>query len=61
VKVKRLFLAFAARHAHQWVARVVEAADRGDVNLGKGKRSLVPGGKLHPKYLITLPEPSPVR
>ena len=61
VKVKRLFLALAARHAHQWVAPVVEAADRGDVNLGKGKRSLVRGGKLHPKYLITLPEPSPVR
>lgn len=61
VKVKRLFLAFAARHAHQWVARVVQAADRGEVKLGAGKRSLVRGGKLDPKYLITLPEPSLVR
>lgn len=61
VKVKRLFLALAGRHAHQWVARVIEAADRGEVNLGKGKRSLVRGGKLHPKYLITLPEQSLVR
>jgi hypothetical protein len=61
VKVKRLFLALATRYAHQWVARVVEATDRGEVNLGKGKRSLVRGGKLHPKYLITLPEPPLVR
>lgn len=61
VKVKRLFLALASRHRHQWVRRVVEAADRGEVDLGTGKRSLVPGGKLHPKYLITLPEESDVR
>lgn len=61
VKVKRLFLALASRYRHQWVQRVVEAADRGEVHLGKGKRSLVPGGKLHPKYLITLPEESDVR
>ncbi len=61
VKVKRLFLALASRHRHQWVARVVEAADRGEVDIGKGKRSLAPGGKLHPKYLITLPEESDVR
>ena len=61
VKVKRLFLALASRQRHQWVRRVVEAADRGEVDLGKGKRSLVPGGKLHPKYLITLPEDADVR
>ena len=61
VKVKRLFLALASRHRHHWVAPVVEAADRGQIDLGKGKRSLVPGGKLHPKYLITLPEESDVR
>ncbi|MDP2238715.1 MAG: type IV toxin-antitoxin system AbiEi family antitoxin domain-containing protein [Burkholderiales bacterium] len=61
IKAKRLFLALASRHRHHWVAPVVEAADRGEVELGKGKRSLVPGGKLHPKYLITLPEESDVR
>jgi len=61
IKTKRLFLALASRHRHHWVAPVVEAADRGEVALGKGKRSLVPGGKLHPKYLITLPEESDVR
>jgi hypothetical protein len=61
VKVKRLFLALASRHSHTWVKPVVEAADREEIDLGKGKRMLVPGGKLHPKYLITLPETSDVR
>jgi hypothetical protein len=51
VKVKRLFLALAERHQHQWLAHL----DLEKVDLGKGKRMLVPGGKLHPKYLITLP------
>lgn len=61
VKVKRLFLALASRYRHQWVDRVVQAADRGEIDLGKGKRSLVPGGRLHPKYLITVPDESDVR
>lgn len=52
VKVKRLFLALAERHAHQWLAHL----DLSRVDLGKGKRMLAPGGKLHPKYLITLPD-----
>jgi hypothetical protein len=56
VKVKRLFLALASRQKHQWVARVVEAANRGGIDLGTGKRALVRGGKLDPKYLITLPD-----
>ncbi|MBI4694543.1 MAG: type IV toxin-antitoxin system AbiEi family antitoxin [Gammaproteobacteria bacterium] len=51
VKVKRLFLALAERHAHQWLSHV----RLGRVDLGKGKRLLVPGGHLHAKYLITLP------
>lgn len=51
VKVKRLFLALADRHQHQWLAHL----DLSKVDLGKGKRMLAPGGKLHPKYLITLP------
>lgn len=51
IKVKRLFLALADRHQHQWLAHV----DLRDVDLGTGKRVLVPGGSLHPKYLITLP------
>jgi len=61
VKVKRLFLALASRQKHQWVPRVVEAADRGDIDLGRGKRALVQGGKLDAKYLITLPASLDVR
>jgi hypothetical protein len=52
VKVKRLFLALAERHQHQWLAYL----DLTKVDLGKGKRMLAPGGRLHPKYLITLPD-----
>lgn len=51
VKVKRLFLALAERHRHAWLERLAI----GDLDLGAGKRSLAPGGKLHPKYRITLP------
>ncbi len=51
VKVKRLFLALADRHRHAWLAHL----DLTKVDLGTGKRMLVRGGKLHPKYLITLP------
>ncbi len=51
VKVKRLFLALAARHQHQWLTYL----ELSSVDLGKGKRMLVRGGRLHPKYLITLP------
>ena len=52
VKAKRLFLALAERHQHAWLARV----SLDGVDLGTGKRVLAPGGRLHPKYLITLPE-----
>ena len=51
IKAKRLFLALAERHGHAWFSHL----SLNDVNLGRGKRSLVPGGRLHPKYQITLP------
>ena len=51
IKAKRLFLALAERHGHAWYSHL----SLDDVNLGCGKRSLVPGGRLHPKYQITLP------
>lgn len=51
VKVKRLFLALAERHGHAWFKHL----DPSKLDLGRGKRMLVPGGKLHPKYLVTLP------
>lgn len=51
VKVKRLFLALAERRPHAWLKRL----SPDELDLGAGKRALVKGGKLHPKYLITLP------
>jgi len=52
VKVKRLFLWFAERHQPPWLKEL----DRGAINLGKGKRMLVRGGKLDPTFNITVPE-----
>lgn len=51
IKVKRLFLALAEKNQFSWFKHL----DHDAVELGTGKRMLVPGGKLHPKYLITLP------
>jgi hypothetical protein len=52
VKVKRLFLWFAERHNHAWLQKL----DRKEIDLGSGKRMLVRGGKLDPKFNITVPE-----
>lgn len=52
VKVKRLFFFFADRHNHAWFKRI----ERGPIDLGKGKRMLVAGGKLDRTYEITVPE-----
>jgi len=52
IKVKRLFFFFAERHQHQWLAHI----NHGKIDLGKGKRMLVKGGKLNAKYQITVPE-----
>ena len=51
IKAKRLFMALAARINHAWFKHV----DVKGVELGSGKRSLFPGGKLDPNYHITLP------
>ena len=47
-----MFLALAERHGHAWFKYLT----LDQVDLGSGKRMLVPGGRLHPKYLITLPK-----
>lgn len=52
VKVKRLFFFFAFRHDHRWRLQL----DPKDFDLGTGKRMLVPGGKLDPRFEITVPE-----
>lgn len=51
IKAKRLFLALAERHRHAWLSHV----PLDGVDLGRGKRALVSGGRLHPTYQITLP------
>ena len=52
VKVKRLFFFFADRHQHRWLHHI----NREKIDLGKGKRMLVKGGKFDSKYQITVPE-----
>lgn len=49
VKVKRLFMWFAERHDFRWRRKLEE------IDLGAGKRSLVPDGAFDPTYLITVP------
>jgi hypothetical protein len=51
VKVKRLFLWYADKHGHAWFKRL----DQSSVDLGKGKRQLVPQGYFDARYQITLP------
>ena len=52
IKVNRLFFWFSERHGHPWLERL----DRTGADLGHGKRMLFKGGKLDPKYKITVPE-----
>ncbi len=52
VKVKRLFFFFADRHRHSWLKYI----DREKVDLGKGKRMIVKGGKYNSTYRITVPK-----
>lgn len=51
IKAKRLFFFFAERHDHSW-ARTLEPSE---FDLGSGKRQVVKGGRLDPKYQITVP------
>jgi len=51
VRAKRLFLLFTDRHGHGWAKHLY----RENVNLGRGKRQIVPGGRLDPRYQITVP------
>ncbi len=52
VKVKRLFMVLAERAGHAWVKKL----DLAKVDFGNGKRMLVKGGQLDPKYHITVPD-----
>lgn len=52
VKVKRLFLYMAEKADHSWFRHL----DLNNVDLGKGKRSIVKNGVLIDKYGITVPK-----
>ncbi|HEX2864260.1 MAG TPA: type IV toxin-antitoxin system AbiEi family antitoxin domain-containing protein, partial [Deinococcales bacterium] len=51
VVTKRLFLHLAARAGHAWLSRL----DLAGVDLGHGKRQVVPGGRLDPTFRVTVP------
>jgi len=52
IKVKRLFMYMADKHGHSWISDL----DLPRIELGKGKRMIVPNGKYDRKYLITVPQ-----
>jgi len=51
IKVKRLFLYMAEKKGLPWLSKL----DLSQINLGKGKRMIVPHGRFDAKYLITVP------
>ena len=55
VKVKRLFMYLAEDCNHAWVKKL----DVSKVDLGKGKRMIVKGGRFNSKYNITVPITEP--
>ena len=52
VKVRRLFFVYADLYQHPWRKHL----DTDQIDFGNGPRALVPGGKFHPTYHISLPE-----
>jgi hypothetical protein len=52
VKVKRLFMYMAEKHGHSWVSDL----DLSKIDMGKGKRMIVPNGTYDRKYRITVPQ-----
>ncbi|MBV6645246.1 MAG: type IV toxin-antitoxin system AbiEi family antitoxin [Cyclobacteriaceae bacterium] len=50
VKVKRLFLFLADKAEHAWLKHI----NLDQIDLGKGKRSIIAGGVYIPKYQITV-------
>lgn len=52
IKAKRLFLWIARMAGHSWYRHI----DLSRLNLGAGKRQIVPGGVLDTQFLITVPK-----
>lgn len=51
VKVKRLFLYMTEKHEHPWLSQL----NLSQIDLGKGKRMIIPNGQYDRKYRITVP------
>ena len=51
IKVRRLFMILAERFKMPWLGRI----DTAQIDFGRAKRRLCEGGKLHPKYLLSVP------
>lgn len=51
IKVKRFFFFLADRHQHAWLKRL----DRKAIDMGRGKRAYVKGGRYDAKYMMTVP------
>lgn len=52
IKVKRIFLFFAVHYNYPWAKRLETAA----LELGRGNRQVVKGGRLDTRFRITVPE-----
>ncbi|UII70926.1 type IV toxin-antitoxin system AbiEi family antitoxin [Pseudomonas sp. HN11] len=52
IRVKRVFLLLARNAGHAWYERI----DPSMIDLGKGKRQIIRGGRLDKEFLITVPE-----
>lgn len=51
VKVKRIFAYMAEKATHPWFNKLT----LGNIDFGKGKRMIIPGGIFNEKYQITVP------
>lgn len=52
LEVRRLFLFLASHYAYPWSRKL----DRSAIDLGKGKRLIVRGGRYNREFCITVPE-----
>lgn len=52
IKMKRLFLYLAEKHALPWFDQL----DMSNIDIGSGKRVIIPGGAFNIKYGITVPK-----
>ncbi len=50
IKVKRLFMYMAEKQGHSWVSDL----NVSKIDMGKGKRMIVPNGRYNRKYMITV-------